>query len=161
MDHQEIDPLRHQVPECIEKLANAGIKIWVLTGDKMETALNIGYACRLLAQGVKQIVITLDSPDIIALEKLRDREGSPRESIEKQLREGRSQLDLAKSSSVLFALIIDGRSLGGSFVLDNQLKLVQAKDVGQMIMVREESDPAPDVVEYHGAPWPYPANEIC
>lgn len=32
-----------KVPECIEKLSNAGIKIWVLTGDKMETAINIGY----------------------------------------------------------------------------------------------------------------------
>lgn len=65
-----------KVPECIEKLANAGIKIWVLTGDKMEIAINIGYACSLLVQGMKQIVITLDSPDIIALEKLNDRETS-------------------------------------------------------------------------------------
>lgn len=32
-----------QVPECIDKLAQAGIKLWVLTGDKMETAINIGY----------------------------------------------------------------------------------------------------------------------
>lgn len=32
-----------KVPECIEKLAFAGIKIWVLTGDMMETAINIGY----------------------------------------------------------------------------------------------------------------------
>ncbi|KAD0007806.1 hypothetical protein E3N88_44926 [Mikania micrantha] len=117
------DKLQKGVPECIEKLANAGIKIWVLTGDKMETAINIGYACRLLAQGMKQIVITLDSPDIIALEKLRDRETiakASRESIEKQLKEGRSQLDLAKSSSVLFALIIDGRSL--TFALDKNLE---------------------------------------
>jgi phospholipid-translocating ATPase len=36
--------LHIQVPECIDKLAQAGIKIWVLTGDKMETAINIGYA---------------------------------------------------------------------------------------------------------------------
>jgi P-type E1-E2 ATPase len=35
--------LKIQVPECIEKLAKAGIKLWVLTGDKMETAVNIGY----------------------------------------------------------------------------------------------------------------------
>ncbi|KAJ0803482.1 putative P-type phospholipid transporter [Helianthus annuus] len=94
------DKLQKGVPECIEKLANAGIKIWVLTGDKMETAINIGYACRLLAQGMKQIVITLDSPDIKSLEKLRDREAiakASRESIEKQLREGRSQIDLATS----------------------------------------------------------------
>lgn len=31
-----------QVPECIDKLAKARIKVWVLTGDKMETAINIG-----------------------------------------------------------------------------------------------------------------------
>lgn len=35
--------LDYQVPGCIDKLAQAGIKIWVLTGDKMETAINIGY----------------------------------------------------------------------------------------------------------------------
>lgn len=40
----------------------------------METAINIGYACSLLVQGMTQIVITLDSPDIIALEKLNNRE---------------------------------------------------------------------------------------
>jgi len=30
------------VPQCIDKLAQAGLKLWVLTGDKMETAINIG-----------------------------------------------------------------------------------------------------------------------
>lgn len=34
----------YQVPQCIDRLAQAGLKIWVLTGDKMETAINIGYA---------------------------------------------------------------------------------------------------------------------
>ena len=34
-----------QVPECIDTLAQAGIGLWVLTGDKIETAINIGY-CR-------------------------------------------------------------------------------------------------------------------
>ncbi|CAM8952983.1 unnamed protein product [Rhodiola kirilowii] len=42
------DKLQDGVPECIDKLAQAGIKLWVLTGDKMETAINIGYACSLL-----------------------------------------------------------------------------------------------------------------
>jgi len=37
-----------QVPQCIDKLAQAGLKIWVLTGDKMETAINIGSVfCKL------------------------------------------------------------------------------------------------------------------
>ena len=31
------------MPECIDKLPQAGIKLWVLTGDKMETTINIGY----------------------------------------------------------------------------------------------------------------------
>ncbi|CAF2372959.1 unnamed protein product [Rotaria sp. Silwood2] len=42
------DKLQDGVPQCIERLARAGIKIWVLTGDKIETAYNIGFSCRLL-----------------------------------------------------------------------------------------------------------------
>lgn len=37
------DKLQEGVPNCIETLSRAGIKIWVLTGDKMETAINIAY----------------------------------------------------------------------------------------------------------------------
>ncbi len=42
------DKLQDGVPECIANLAKANIKIWVLTGDKQETAINIGYSCQLL-----------------------------------------------------------------------------------------------------------------
>lgn len=42
------DRLQDGVPETIEKLRRAGINIWMLTGDKQETAINIGYACKLL-----------------------------------------------------------------------------------------------------------------
>ena len=42
------DRLQDGVPECIACLAEAGVKIWVLTGDKEETAINIGVACNLL-----------------------------------------------------------------------------------------------------------------
>ncbi|XP_049594131.1 phospholipid-transporting ATPase IC [Syngnathus scovelli] len=42
------DKLQEGVPETIAKLAQADIKIWVLTGDKKETAENIGYSCSLL-----------------------------------------------------------------------------------------------------------------
>ncbi|XP_077244107.1 putative phospholipid-transporting ATPase 8 isoform X2 [Tasmannia lanceolata] len=108
------DKLQKGVPECIEKLAHAGIKIWVLTGDKMETAVNIGYACSLLRQGMKQIVITLDSPEINALEKEGDKEAiakASHESIAKQIHEGKSQVSSGKESSVAFALVIDGNSL--------------------------------------------------
>lgn len=43
-----LDRLQEGVPETIEALQRAGIKIWVLTGDKQETAINIAYACKLL-----------------------------------------------------------------------------------------------------------------
>jgi phospholipid-translocating P-type ATPase (flippase) len=42
------DRLQDGVPECIEQLTEAGIKVWVLTGDKKETAINIAIACNLI-----------------------------------------------------------------------------------------------------------------
>ena len=42
------DKLQDGVPDAIATLAKAGIKIWVLTGDKQETAENIAFACQLL-----------------------------------------------------------------------------------------------------------------
>lgn len=47
------DKLQDGVPQCIEDLRKAGIKIWVLTGDKLETAINIGYASNLLDAGMR------------------------------------------------------------------------------------------------------------
>jgi phospholipid-translocating ATPase len=40
------DKLQENVPDTIESLRQAGIKIWVLTGDKMETAVNISQSCK-------------------------------------------------------------------------------------------------------------------
>lgn len=42
--------LQDGVPECLQALAAAGIKIWVLTGDKVETAISIAYSCRLFTE---------------------------------------------------------------------------------------------------------------
>uniref|UniRef100_A0A671PUQ2 Phospholipid-transporting ATPase n=1 Tax=Sinocyclocheilus anshuiensis TaxID=1608454 RepID=A0A671PUQ2_9TELE len=47
------DKLQDGVPETIAKLAKADIKIWVLTGDKKETAENIGFSCQLLTDDMK------------------------------------------------------------------------------------------------------------
>ena len=40
--------LQENIPETIKELRAAGIKIWVLTRDKLDTAKNIGYSCNLL-----------------------------------------------------------------------------------------------------------------
>uniref|UniRef100_A0A667H5I0 Phospholipid-transporting ATPase n=1 Tax=Lynx canadensis TaxID=61383 RepID=A0A667H5I0_LYNCA len=44
------DQLQEGVPDTIAALREAGIQLWVLTGDKQETAVNIAYSCRLLDQ---------------------------------------------------------------------------------------------------------------
>jgi P-type E1-E2 ATPase len=49
------DKLQDGVPETIANLAAANIKIWVLTGDKQETAINIGYSCRLLTDSMQEV----------------------------------------------------------------------------------------------------------
>lgn len=41
------DKLQEGVPETIDKLRRASIKVWMLTGDKRETAINIGHSARL------------------------------------------------------------------------------------------------------------------
>uniref|UniRef100_A0A3B5BMY6 Phospholipid-transporting ATPase IC n=1 Tax=Stegastes partitus TaxID=144197 RepID=A0A3B5BMY6_9TELE len=51
------DKLQDGVPQTIEQLAKADIKIWVLTGDKQETAENIGYSCNMLREEMKDVFI--------------------------------------------------------------------------------------------------------
>lgn len=45
------------VPETIQSLRDAGIKVWVLTGDKQETAISIGFSCLLLTHDMEKIII--------------------------------------------------------------------------------------------------------
>jgi magnesium-transporting ATPase (P-type) len=55
------DKLQPEVPETIEQLAKAGIKIWMVTGDKQETAVNIGFATRLLTNQQRLVMCTMES----------------------------------------------------------------------------------------------------
>ncbi|XP_054549002.1 phospholipid-transporting ATPase IK isoform X1 [Talpa occidentalis] len=60
------DKLQDGVPETIQCLKQGNIKIWVLTGDKQETAVNIGFACHLLSENMlileeKEIVRILET----------------------------------------------------------------------------------------------------
>lgn len=51
------DRLQDGVPETIADLKRAGINVWVATGDKLETAIAIGYSTQLLAQDMNLIVV--------------------------------------------------------------------------------------------------------
>ncbi|KAL8259196.1 hypothetical protein R6Q59_027149 [Mikania micrantha] len=55
------DKLQAGVPETIECLRQAGIKVWVLTGDKQETAISIALSCKLLTPDMHHIVVNGNS----------------------------------------------------------------------------------------------------
>ncbi|XP_034652198.1 probable phospholipid-transporting ATPase IA isoform X2 [Drosophila subobscura] len=57
------DRLQDGVPETIAALLDAGIFIWVLTGDKQETAINIGYSCKLISHAMDIIILNEESLD--------------------------------------------------------------------------------------------------
>lgn len=54
------DKLQDDVADTIFALKDAGIKIWVLTGDKIETAINIAYSCKLLDDTLEKAIIDVE-----------------------------------------------------------------------------------------------------
>uniref|UniRef100_A0A671LJZ7 Phospholipid-transporting ATPase n=1 Tax=Sinocyclocheilus anshuiensis TaxID=1608454 RepID=A0A671LJZ7_9TELE len=63
------DKLQDGVSHTIEQLTKAEIKIWVLTGDKQETAENIGYSCNLLREEMNDVFfVAANSPEEVRQE---------------------------------------------------------------------------------------------
>ncbi|XP_062717099.1 probable phospholipid-transporting ATPase IA isoform X5 [Aedes albopictus] len=89
------DKLQDGVPETIASLLEAKINVWVLTGDKQETAINIGYSCKLLSHGMDLIILNEDSLD------------NTRNCVQRHIAEFGDQL--RKENNV--ALIVDGKTL--------------------------------------------------
>jgi magnesium-transporting ATPase (P-type) len=85
------DRLQDGVPETLKCLREAGIKTWVLTGDKVETAVNIGYSSGLLTNDMQVVHITSNEVEknLQALGSL-DHALDPKslEELNKQLRRG-------------------------------------------------------------------------
>lgn len=57
------DKLQDDVPKTIANMLTAGILVWVLTGDKQETAVNIGLSCKLIRPNQTQLVINAGDMD--------------------------------------------------------------------------------------------------
>ena len=62
----------------VEILMNLHEQVWILTGDKQETAINIGHSCRLLSKEVPLIILNTTDLD------------TTREEITKELSDRRS-----------------------------------------------------------------------
>ena len=57
------DRLQDGVPETINALINAGVVIWVLTGDKPETAINVAYSAKLFSPQMELLKLSARSKD--------------------------------------------------------------------------------------------------
>jgi len=89
------DKLQDEVDVTINKFQEAGIKVWVLTGDKVETAINIGFACGLLNDSMQHLKV---------IEK----------SYEEVFHSVQEKLSLVQKSdpmTIKFSLIISGEAL--------------------------------------------------
>ncbi|KAL2169961.1 hypothetical protein VTG60DRAFT_5431 [Thermothelomyces hinnuleus] len=122
------DRLQDGVPDTIGLLGDAGIKLWVLTGDKVETAINIGFSCNLLNNDL----------DLLRIQVNEDETGLGTEEeyiaiAEEQLNSGLAKFNMTGSDEELkkamkdheppaatHALVIDGFTL--RWVLSDSLK---------------------------------------
>ncbi|XP_023561755.1 probable phospholipid-transporting ATPase VD isoform X2 [Octodon degus] len=118
------DRLQEGVPESIEALRKAGIKIWMLTGDKQETAINIAYACKLLEADNKLFILNSQSKDacevqmsIILKELQKQVPASPDQAW---IRKGSAQPAVIRDSGQQAGLVITGKAL--EFVLQESLQ---------------------------------------
>ena len=59
------DKLQQDVAPTIQILKEAGIQIWVLTGDKIETVINVALSCNLLNEQMNKIIIDGKSEDSV------------------------------------------------------------------------------------------------
>jgi phospholipid-transporting ATPase len=100
------DRLQDGVPDTIHTLQTAGIKIWVLTGDRQETAINIGMSCKLISEDMTLLIINEETAE------------ATRDNLQKKLEAVKTQ---ANSGDVEpLALVIDGKSL--TFALEKSME---------------------------------------
>ena len=101
------DRLQDRVPETIHTLQQANIKVWVLTGDRQETAINIGMSCKLLSEDMMLLIVNEESA------------AATRDNLQKKLDAIRTQGDGTIEMETL-ALVIDGKSL--TYALEKDLE---------------------------------------
>ena len=108
------DKLQPEVPETIALFAKAGIKLWMVTGDKQETAVNIGFATKLLTESQRHIVATMESAGGINAAMRRLRIAAKRMHAEKAVLESARLISTSGSASswALTQISLIERSLG-------------------------------------------------
>lgn len=130
------DRLQDGVPETLYSLINAGIVVWVLTGDKPETAINISYSAKLFSPKMELLKLMASSKETAETTIHFYLNEIEKQCDDVNLIETRSE-NIPSSSSSRFetrvsstssknqsrALIIDGKTL--TFILDRRSNLTK------------------------------------
>ncbi|KAI5863163.1 phospholipid-translocating P-type ATPase [Durotheca rogersii] len=103
------DRLQDGVPETIHTLQQANIKVWVLTGDRQETAINIGMSSKLLSEDMMLLIINEEDA------------AATRDNIQKKLDAIRNNAEGSVEMDTL-ALVIDGKSL--TYALEPEMEKI-------------------------------------
>ena len=101
------DRLQDGVPDTIHTLQTAGIKVWVLTGDRQETAINIGMSCKLISEDMTLLIVNEETPQ------------ATKDNIQKKLAAIKGQGGGGMEMETM-ALVIDGKSL--TYALEKDLE---------------------------------------
>ncbi|XP_075042749.1 phospholipid-transporting ATPase ID-like [Mixophyes fleayi] len=139
------DKLQDGVPQTIETLTKAKIKIWVLTGDKQETAENIGYSCNMLQDEMKEVFIIKGNSSEEVLDELRSarRKMNPdsfldSSDVEIQIQKGskRSQVipDEMPEGEDKYGIIINGHSLAYALKENMEVDLLRTACMCQAVI---------------------------
>ncbi|GMM38548.1 aminophospholipid-translocating P4-type ATPase [Saccharomycopsis crataegensis] len=102
------DKLQEGVPETIHTLQDAGIKVWVLTGDRQETAINIGMSCKLLSEDMNLLIVNEETKE------------DTRYNLQEKVNALKNHPEISEQDMDSLALIIDGKSL--TFALEPDLQ---------------------------------------
>ena len=99
------DKLQDSVPEVIKELRQADIKIWMLTGDKLSTAYNIGLSCNLINKEIKTFFV---------------------EGVEKKVDQNFNVINIEEQEEVILNFVKDYKHFQGSvengYMKENSLK---------------------------------------
>ncbi|KAI8470537.1 MAG: ATPase, phospholipid transporter [Monoraphidium minutum] len=121
------DKLQDGVPECLQALASAGIKVWVLTGDKLETAISIAYSCRLFTEDMGVVELReaeLGPPPVNASKASRtglcdmERAGQVLAAKRAEIKDENARMGVPHGATRV-GIVIEGGALGACLLPEN------------------------------------------
>ncbi|GAA5901112.1 uncharacterized protein JCM6883_004758 [Sporobolomyces salmoneus] len=115
------DKLQVGVPDAIAQLHRAGIKLWILTGDKLQTAIEIGFSCNLLTNEMDIMILSAESEEgtRAQIESGLDKVHRSKAGLAPLATDSKEKIAGAVKTGG-FAVVIDGETL--RYALEDNLK---------------------------------------